>query len=81
MSKARSLTEPARTGYYGNPNPYLWSSPNWYAHAFGAYLHQTGRSIPTDVRMGRGDSIRNGDTRYTFKHPPKSQKVVFERVE
>ena len=79
MSKARSLTEPAREGYYGNQNKHLATSPNWYAHEFGMYLHNTGRAIPTDVRMGRGDSIRSGDMRFTFEHAGKA--VIFTRIE
>lgn len=62
------LTEEARTGYYGNDNPHLPTSPCWYAHAFGRYLHQNGFPIPTaDVRMSRGNSIRCGTARWTFK--------------
>lgn len=58
---SRDLTEFARIGYYGNPNPHLYSSPAWYAHRIGEHLHATGRSIPTDVRMGRGYKVRVGD--------------------
>lgn len=79
-SKANSLTDEARAGYYGNENPWLYSSPAWYAHALGRYMHDTGRSIPTDVRMGRGDSIRANNMRFTFKLE-KGQGISFERVE
>lgn len=79
MSKAQSLTEEAIAGYHGNENPHLWSSPSWYAHALGSYLHGSGRSVPTDVRMGRGDSIRCRDMRFSFKHTGKH--VSFERIE
>ena len=76
----RTLTDEARVGYDGNPNPHLFSSPSWYAHALGAYLHETGRSPPRDVRMGRGDSIRANDMRFTFTHPQPGT-IEFERVE
>lgn len=59
------LTNFAWAGYNGNPNPHLYSSPAWYAHSCGAYLHDTGRPPPHDVRMGRGYSVRVGDLRYT----------------
>lgn len=47
------------------------------AHALGSYLHGSGRCVPTDVRMGRGDSIRSGDMRFSFKHTGKH--VIFTR--
>ena len=73
------LTECAREGFQGNDNPHLYSSPAWYAHAFGRYMHSSGRTVPTDVRMGRGYSIRSGDMRFTIQHLD-DQKVSFERV-
>lgn len=76
---ARSeLTNYARAGYDGNANPHLSTSPAWYAHALGRYLHDTGRSVPVAVRMGRGDSIRSGDMRFTFK--TAGGRIQFERV-
>lgn len=74
------LTEYARVGYYGNPNPHMATSPAWYAHALGTYLHATGRTPPRDVRMGRGDSIRANDMRFTFRHVEPSG-IEFERVQ
>jgi hypothetical protein len=73
-----SLTDYARAGYDGNENPHLGTSPAWYAHALGRYLHATGRTPPRDVRMGRGDSIRANDMRFKFTG---AQRVSFERVE
>ena len=73
-----TLTEYAQVGYWGNPNPHIYSSPAWYAHVFGQYLHGTGRNPPHDVRMGRGYSIRNRDMRFLIKEEGKS--VSFERV-
>ncbi len=72
-----TLTEYARVGYGGNSNPHLQSSPVWYAHALGGYLHASGRTPPHDVRMGRGNSIRANGMRFTFCGIP----VRFERVE
>lgn len=80
MSKAESLTEYARAGYYGNANPHLCSSPCWYAHTLGVYLHGSGYSIPTDVRMGRGDSIRCDDMRFTFVHQ-ENGRIIFTKGE
>lgn len=74
------LTDAARIGYYGNPNPHIFSSPMWYAHCLGAYLHATGRYVPVDVRMGRGYSIRCRDMRFAIKETGP-QTVMFERVE
>lgn len=59
-----NLTDCARVGYDGNENLNLWSSPCWYAHKLGAYLHATGRNPPSGVRMGRGSIVHNGDTSY-----------------
>lgn len=78
MIKSQSLTAEARIGHLGNENPHLWSSPSWYAHALGSYLHGSGRSMPTDVRMGRGDSIRSGDMRFSFKHTGKHIHFIRE---
>lgn len=75
---SKSLTAEARAGYGGNVNPYLFSSPAFYAHALGRYLHATGRSVPSDVRMSRGYSIRSGDMLFAIKHEAGG-KVSFER--
>ena len=72
-----TLTSFARAGYDGSANPHLYSSPAYYAHALGQYLHATGRTPPHDVRMGRGDSIRANGLRFTFSGKP----LKFERVE
>ena len=79
-TKPADLAPEARAGFEGNPNPHLWSSACWYAHALGAYLHAAGRPAPTDVRMGRGDSIRCRDMRFSFKHFGAG-RIEFTRVE
>lgn len=86
MSKPQDLTEEARAGYYGNDNPHIPTSPCWYAHAFGRFLQQSGYPIPFNgVRMGRGDSIRCGVSRWTFKDVPfgtqGARMCRFERAE
>lgn len=64
---SRDLTAVAREGYNGNPNTHLSTSPNWYAHRLGAWLHDTGRPIPTSgVRMSRGAAVRVNDLVYKF---------------
>ena len=74
------LAEYARIGYYGNPCPHLSSSPAWCAHMLGKYLHDTGRAIPHDVRMGRDKSIRANDMRFTFQ-VSDDKSIRFERIE
>lgn len=68
MSRAANLTEYARAGYDGNANPHLYSSPCWYAHSLGQYLHATGRAPPDGVRMSRGSKMRNRDSVYEYQH-------------
>ena len=72
------LTACARQGYAGAENRNLATSPCYYAHAFGAYMRASGRSEPTDVRMGRGYSIRCRDLLFTITHP-KGGAVTFTR--
>ena len=79
MSKpVLQLTEYARAGFDGNPNPHLSSSPAWFAHALGRHLHYDGHSVPKDVRMGRGDSIRACGMRFKFQYA--AGLVRFTRV-
>lgn len=75
----QTLTDHAIAGYRGEPNKHLPTSPAHSAHAFGAYMHSTGRSVPRDVRMGRGHSIRGNDMRFTIGG--LSTAPVFARVE
>ena len=64
MAKPMDLTPEARQGYEGKPNTYLATSPSWYAWHLGALLQKTGRTMPRDVRMGRGNSIRANSMRF-----------------
>jgi hypothetical protein len=73
------MTESARNGFDGNSNPHLQTSAMWYAHALGRYLHDTGRCVPRDVRMGRGFSIRANDMRFTFVY--SAGRIEFSRAE
>lgn len=58
MSKPTNLDAYAAAGYRGEPNPHLYSSPAWFAHAIGAHMNAKGMPAPTDVRMGRGFTVR-----------------------
>jgi hypothetical protein len=80
MGHDRTLDEAAAHGYHGAPNTALWSSPAFYAHELGTFFRNTGRPEPRDVRMGRGDSIRASDMRFTFQGNPV-HGLTFERVE
>lgn len=75
------LTVDARAGYDGNPNPHLYSSPRFYAHALGRYLHDTGRAPPNEVGMGRGYSIRANSMRFLIGTGESKGSVRFERIE
>jgi hypothetical protein len=79
MAKPNDLTSYACTGFGGFPNPHIATSPARYAHALGAWFLRTGRTLPRDVRMGRGDSIRANDMRFTFTDT--ADCIRFERVE
>lgn len=68
MSQPADLTEYARAGYDGNANPHLYSSPCWYAHSLGSYLHATGRTVPDAVRMSRGSKVRCRESLYEYQH-------------
>jgi hypothetical protein len=78
---ADDLTAYAHVGFAREPNPHLWSSPAWLAHELGWYLRDTGRAVPVDVRMGRGDSIRCRDMRFKVTYVKRLQAVDFKLVE
>lgn len=59
-------------------NPYLYSSPNYYAHELGIMYANTGKECPVKVRMSRGYSIREGDKLY--KIVETSDFIKFEAV-
>lgn len=73
MSQKKSnLTAPAVAGYAAandaavTENPYLQTSPNWFAFELGKYFKRTGRSEPRDVRMGRGYQIHSNNMLFAF---------------
>ena len=70
MSKANDLTIEACAGYASDmtmvSNPFLATSPAWYAYKLGEYLKRTGRTMPRDVRMGRGYQIHANDMLFAF---------------
>jgi hypothetical protein len=76
---ATSLTNEAIQGYDREPASYIPTSPSWYAYHLGIHLYVTGRSMPTDVRMSRGCTIRSGDL--LFKHVGTCDGLQqFERI-
>jgi len=82
MAAKNDLTEYAVAGYYGRYENLLGTSPAWYAYHLGKHMDITGRSIPHDVKMSRGCTIRaNG---LLFKHAGLNKETnmqVFERIE
>jgi hypothetical protein len=73
-----ALDTEAAAGFARQANPHLSSSPAWCAHELGRYFQESGRTAPTDVRMGRGYSIRVRDMRFAIGH---GTPVTFDRVE
>lgn len=74
-----TLTDYARTGFDGTSNPHLFTSDAWHAHELGRHFQNSGRPVPRDVRMGRGNSIRASDMRFTIAGGQADP--TFERVE
>lgn len=70
-----NLTEYALQGYAGAENPHAYSSPAWYAHRLGRYLHDSGRPPPRDVRMGRGYKVRVADMIFDMADDRKIVRV------
>ena len=65
-----------KTGY--TANPHIRSAPSWYAHELGIYLASRGQTMPRDVRMSRGYSLRaNG---MLFKIHDTKESISFERI-
>jgi len=60
-------------------NPYLYSSPNWYAHELGIMYANTGMDCPVKVRMGRGYSIRESDKLYKIIETRESIRFEVKR--
>jgi hypothetical protein len=81
VSRADELTAVAREGYDGNDNKHLYSSPNWYAHKLGQYLHSTGRTVPRNVRMSRGQCVHANDMLFRLAElNTKPATYTWERV-
>ncbi len=62
--KESKLTLYARQGFHAAPgtvNPFIATSPAFYAWKLGAHFKATGRIEPRDVRMGRGYTIWGND--------------------
>ena len=56
-----SLTHRARLGFNGSELPQDASPIARRAYSLGRYLHDTGRNIPTDVRVRSGGQMLSGD--------------------
>ena len=84
MAKKNDLTAYAVAAYEmrkttgRTANPYLSSSPAYYAHELGIYMESTGRTKPYDVAMSRGYSIRSNDM--LFKIIETKTSINFERA-
>lgn len=76
--KPTDLTPEAMAGYRGEENHHLATSPCWCAHEMGRQLGTNRRLAPTDVRMGRGDSIWTNGVRWAFGW--KLGRLHLERV-
>lgn len=61
-------------------NPFIYSSPSFYAFELGKHFARSGRPAPRDVRMSRGDSIRGSDMRFEFRGS-RIEPLEFDRVE
>jgi hypothetical protein len=72
------LTNYAAQGFAGEPNRHCCTSPAHWAWALGVHLRRTGGTLPRDVRMGRGHSIRAESIR--FKIHGSSDRPTFEQV-
>lgn len=91
MAKAKpsDLSAEAASGFIGEMgNPFIYSSPSFYAFELGKYFKESGivsrPASPVDVRMGRGDSIRGNGMRFEFKPLYVGGAVIgikFNRVE
>ena len=65
MSRARNpdptVLQSAIDGFSGKPFSGLFTSTMHAAHCIGAHMRSTGRSMPRDVRPGRGDAMHCND--------------------
>jgi hypothetical protein len=76
---ATDLTTQATEGYHGAVNPYLYSSPSWYAWEVGSYFLRSGRATPYNVRMGRGYTIHCSGMLFKFTDD-SAQEFTIERI-
>lgn len=72
------MTKAAVAGFTGQENPHIYTSPMWCAHELGRAFKACGDPQPTDVRMSRGYSIRNGKA--VFKIAGTRDVPTFERI-
>lgn len=82
MAKPSDLSAEAAAGYANageGKNPYIYSSPSYYAWELGAWLKANAKPLPQPVRMSVGDSIRAGDWRFKFSGDA-GRGMSFDRV-
>jgi ribosome modulation factor len=80
---ATILTNEANQGYgaavagHGATNrcPYLATSDSANAWHIGAWLKQTGRSVPRDVRTSRGNTYHVNDMKVRFVDPANIERI------
>lgn len=77
LKATTSLDAHATAGFTGQANPHLPSSPAWFAHELGRHFRDSGRTMPRDVRMGRGHSIRVNDMLFKIGG---GTEPTFERI-
>ncbi|WP_432263373.1 hypothetical protein [Cupriavidus sp. TMH.W2] len=72
------LTPFAKEGFAaerGSTCPHYTSSPAGMAWCVGAWLRDTGRSEPRDVRMSRGYSVRVNEMLVNAEAAPKIERI------
>lgn len=80
-----ALTITALTGYNnaaGKPNPFLYSSPSFYAFELGMYFSDAGFAPPTKVRFGRGCTIHASGVQFKIGDGPRRGQgpVTFRQI-
>lgn len=65
---AADLTRAALEGYRSTTgvNPYLYSSPCWYAFSLGDWLARYRQPEPVKASMGRGSRVRIDGTLWSY---------------
>ncbi|WP_425952941.1 hypothetical protein [Ralstonia pseudosolanacearum] len=79
MAAAKNdLTPYAKEGFVAQPGskcPHYTSSPAGMAWCVGAWMRDTGRTEPRDVRMSRGYKVRVNDMLVNAEDAPKIERI------